>query len=135
MPSTHKVSTTKGDAAQALFEHIASRDHQPLLNNTVGRLRIDLTEGGTTEHLFIIVDKGVVDISHRRARAEAALHCPRALFNQMAEGNVNALAAILRGELNVEGDLSLLAAFSRLFPGPPASLESFHEREKRVSHD
>ena len=132
MPAARKRSTTKGDATEAFLEDIASRGHEPLLRNTVGCLRIDLTEDGTTDHFFITVEEGVVEISERRTRADAVLHCVRALFNQIVEGKVNPLTAILRGELHVEGDLELPTAISRLFPGPPASLKSFLEREKKA---
>jgi putative sterol carrier protein len=37
----------------------------------------------------------------------------------MVEGKVNAMAAVLRGEVSLEGDLGLVISFQRLFPGPP----------------
>jgi len=132
MSASRKATTTTTDATDAFFEALASKDYEPLLHDTVGCLRIDLTQDGTPARSFITVDKGVVRISKRRARADAVLSCERALFNHVAQGKVNALAAVLRGELHVSGDVSLFAAVSRLFPGPPGSLKSFREREKKV---
>ena len=37
----------------------------------------------------------------------------------MASGKVNAMAAVLRGDLAVEGNAELLVLFQRLLPGPP----------------
>jgi hypothetical protein len=34
---------------------------------------------------------------------------------------VNATAAVLRGELAIEGDWELMVLFQRLLPGPPTS--------------
>jgi hypothetical protein len=42
----------------------------------------------------------------------------KALFDAMAVGEVNALAAYLRGELALEGDPELLVLVQRVFPGP-----------------
>ena len=45
----------------------------------------------------------------------------RSLFDSMATGKVNAMAAALRGVVAPEGNLGLLVSFQRLFPGPPRS--------------
>jgi hypothetical protein len=37
----------------------------------------------------------------------------------MTEGRANAMAAFLRGEVQSAGDVSLVIAFQRIFPGPP----------------
>ena len=42
------------------------------------------------------------------------------LFGDIITGRVNAMAALLRGRLVVEGDPSPLVLFQRLFPGPPS---------------
>jgi hypothetical protein len=43
------------------------------------------------------------------------------LFEAIAAGKVNATAAVLRGELAIEGDWELMVLFQRLLPGPPTS--------------
>jgi hypothetical protein len=133
MPVRRTSTVSQGGAIKALFEDIASRGYDPLLHGAVGCLRLDLTGDGATEQFFVTVNKGAIGISKKRAGADAVVNCDRALFDQMAEGKVNAMAAILRGEMHVDGDLGLVTAFSRLLPGPPASLKSFQEREKRIS--
>jgi hypothetical protein len=46
------------------------------------------------------------------------------LFERVARGEANALAAALRGEIDVEGEPGLLMAFERLFPGPGGVTQS-----------
>ena len=43
-----------------------------------------------------------------------------------AKSEVNAMAALLRGAMGVEGDVELLVLFQRLFPGPPRSRSRRH---------
>ena len=50
----------------------------------------------------------------------------RALFQRLANGEVNAMAALLRGAIAVEGDPQLLVMFQRLLPGPPGSRDPRH---------
>ena len=57
-------------------------------------------------------------LDRRNARADCVLRTDKALFDGIARGEVNAMAAILRGELAFEGDVQLLVLFQRLFPGP-----------------
>jgi hypothetical protein len=72
-----------------------------------------------------VLDNGRVTVTHRNTKADAIMRTERKLFDGMAKGTVNIDAALLRGVVNFEGDLGLLAAFSRVFPGPPRSLASF----------
>ncbi len=94
-----------------------------------------MTEGTETERFLIAVDKGDVIVSNRPARPDATLRAERSLFNRMVEGELNAIAAVLRGVVVIEGDLGLAASFVRLFPGPPDSLRSFKERQRAGAHD
>ncbi|GGK42058.1 hypothetical protein GCM10010124_38560 [Pilimelia terevasa] len=42
------------------------------------------------------------------------------VLRALLTGRANTLAAVLRGEVAVSGDLDVLVALQRLFPGPPA---------------
>ena len=50
--------------------------------------------------------------------ADCVLRADRKLFARMASGKVNAMAAVLRGAVTIEGDPRLLVLFQRLLPGP-----------------
>jgi putative sterol carrier protein len=43
----------------------------------------------------------------------------QAIFDRIVKGEANAMAAFLRGAIDLEGDRGLLLAFQRVFPGPP----------------
>ncbi|MGB7051908.1 MAG: SCP2 sterol-binding domain-containing protein [Acidimicrobiales bacterium] len=118
------------DPTEHFFEDLASRGEEPLLHNISGSLRIDITDGATTRHFHITVDGGHVDVSHRIIRADAIVRVERALFNEMAEGKMNPLAAFLRGRFTIEGDPGLMTSLTRLFPGPPSSQKAFLKRQE-----
>ncbi len=66
------------------------------------------------------IDKGDVSVSRRNAAADATVRATKELFDGLASGEVNTMAAVLRGAVEFEGDPELLVLFQRLFPGPPA---------------
>jgi len=110
---------TAKDTTKTFFDGLAARGHEPLLENDSGTLRFDLVDGRRVEHWYVSIDKGDVTVSHEDATADTVLRVDRSLFDQIASGRRNAIAATLRGELVPEGNLSLLILFQRLFPGPP----------------
>ena len=112
---------TAQDPTRTFFDDLAARGHEPLLQNASGTLRFDLVEGRRVEHWYVTIDKGDVTVSHQDVAADSVLRTERSLFDQIASGRANAMAAMLRGVLVPEGSLSLLVLFQRLFPGPPAS--------------
>src|SRR5262245_2332461 len=106
------------DPTRQFFEELAQRDHEPLLENTSGTMRFDITNGKKTDHWFVTIDKGDVTVSHRSGDADASIVASKALFDTLASGNVSPVAAALRGTLAIEGDWGLLVLFRRLLPGP-----------------
>jgi hypothetical protein len=106
------------DATAEFFAELGRRGHEPLLQKITGTFRFDVT-GGRVEHWFVDVRKGAITVSRRNAEADCSVQGDRAVFNAIATGEMNALAATLRGAAIIEGDVSLLAGFQRLFPGPP----------------
>ena len=117
-------------ATEAFFERVAKTDHEPLLARIKGTLRFDLDESGRIEHWFVSVDRGRVSVSHRNAAADAVLEADRSLFNQIVDGSVNGMAAVLRGAVVPKGDLGLLISFGRLFRSPMTSAQEPPLKEK-----
>ena len=109
------------DSTTSFFDHLAAEGHQPLLNAVSGALRFDLADGPSTDHWYVRVNKGEVAVSHDDLPADAVVRVDRGVFDAMAEGRLNAVAAFLRGELALEGDVGLVISFQRLLPGPPSS--------------
>jgi SCP-2 sterol transfer family len=132
MSPTAKRPSGRPDAAAAFFDDLASRGPEPLLHNASGTIRFDLVDGASVEHWFITIERGNIKVSHRNAKADTVMRTEKALFERMSTGTVNAGAAMLRGVVEVEGDLGLMASFDRLLPGPPRSRASFLERQQEM---
>jgi putative sterol carrier protein len=109
------------DATAEFFTELGRRGHEPMLEKKTGTVRVDLVDGKQTERWLIAVDKGDVTVSHKNIGADCTVRASKALFEEMAGGTMNATAAVLRGELAVEGNWELMVLFQRLLPGPPAS--------------
>jgi putative sterol carrier protein len=61
-----------------------------------------------------------VTLSRRNAKADCVVRLDRKLSDRIVIGEENAMAAVLRGAIRIEGDAGLLLSFQRLFPGPPS---------------
>jgi alkyl sulfatase BDS1-like metallo-beta-lactamase superfamily hydrolase len=109
------------DATAEFFAALGSRGHDPRLRKASGSIRFDIVNGKRTERWLVTLDKGDVGISRRNARADAVVTAERALFNRVASGETNVVAALLCEELDVEGNVNLLVLFRRLLPAPPRS--------------
>jgi predicted lipid carrier protein YhbT len=106
------------DAAAELFQKLADRRHEPLLEKAIGTIRLDLVDGKRIDRWFVALDKGDVSVSRKNVAADCVVRGDRRLFEAMMRGEVNAMAAYLRGELILEGDPELLVLFQRVLPGP-----------------
>ena len=116
-----------------ILRELASKGHEPLLHHASGTLRFDLRDGTRRRALVRHHGQGDVTVSHRNAKADAVMRIDKKLFEGMAKGTVNLTAALLRGVVEVEGDLGLLSSFDRLFPGPERSRASFLERQEELA--
>jgi putative sterol carrier protein len=107
-------------ASEMFFNELARHGHEVLLEKVVsGTVRFDLARGGRIERWHVAVEKGDVKVSRRNAAAECVVRMDAELFERIVSGEQNAMAAFIRGEVKIEGDLDLLMLFQRLFPGPP----------------
>ena len=107
------------DATATLFDELAARGHEPLLEHAVGSVRFELSDGSRTDVWLVTIDKGEVSASREDRAADCTVRAPKLLFDAIAAGEVNAMAALLRGALTVEGDPEVLVRFQSLLPAPP----------------
>ncbi len=114
------------DPTEDFFDELGRRGHEPLLEKASGTIRIDLVDGKRTDRWLVTVKKGDVGVSRRNMRADCVIRTDRALFDGLASGEANMMAAALRGAIGLEGDPELLVLFQRLFPGPPRSRSRRH---------
>jgi ubiquinone biosynthesis protein UbiJ len=108
------------DPTSDFFADLAARGQVPMLRSTTGTLRFDLEDGGRMEHWYVTIKRGAVDVTHGEDDADCEVRASKELFDRLASGTANAMAAALRGLVLAVGDLSLVISFQRLFPGPPA---------------
>lgn len=102
------------------FQELEEKGHQPLLGKVHGTVRFELSDAdGATDHWLVSVDRGDITISQEKGNADCAIHCDRELFEKLITGEENAIAATLRGALVCTGNVELLFAIQRIFPGPP----------------
>ncbi len=92
--------------------------HQPLLERMTGVVLFDITDGERTEHWYVNILKGDTTVSHKGAEPDCVLSADIATFDAIVSGRMNAVAALLRGALDAQGKVLLLAVLQRLFPGP-----------------
>lgn len=102
----------------AFFEGLRQQGHVPSLERLTGRVRLDLADRDRTDRWLVTVDHGDVAVSRRGGRADCVISTDKDVFEGIATGRVNAMSAVLRGLLGVEGDLNVLVLFQRVFPGP-----------------
>lgn len=105
------------------FADLERREREPLLRAATGTLRFDLADGESVEHWSVAIDKGAMSVSQTAAKADCVVSADRSTFDRIAGGEANAMVALVRGLVGVEGEIQLLLLFQRLFPGPPAAGE------------
>jgi putative sterol carrier protein len=109
------------DPTAEFFEELRSRGHESRLRQATGTIRFELSKGKTIDRWLVSVKKGDVTVLHRGGPADCIVRANRTLFDRLAAGELNGVAAVLRGELAVEGSWKLMALFQRLFPGKASS--------------
>jgi putative sterol carrier protein len=122
---------TMTDPTEEFFTEFGKREHEPMLRKATGTLRFVLTDGPASEsHWTVAVKKGDVAVSRGNDDADCVVTTDRPLFDAIVRGEKNAMAAVLRGEIAVEGDRELLVLFQRVFAGPA---ESIRRREAALA--
>ena len=104
------------EPTREFFTRIAET-HQPLLESMTGMVRFDIVDGERTEHWYLQIHKGDVTVSHEEVEADCVISADIATFDAILTGKMNAMAAVLRGEVDVGGEVILVTALQRLFPG------------------
>lgn len=124
------------DPTVALFDALEQRRHVPRLKKVHGSVRFDLAHDKQTDYWLVAIDDGDISVSREKRDADCVVHADKGLFDQVVSGRENAISALLRGAVLVEGELELLVLLDRLLPGPPNALdprELRRERQRRQS--
>ena len=100
------------------FENLSSRGHEPLLERVNFTVRFEITDGGRTEHRLARIDHGDIRVSAESAAADCVVCGDRQVFDAVVSGRMTAMAVVLRGSLDIDGDPELLVLAQRLFSAP-----------------
>ena len=107
------------DPTAEFFDELGHRGREPLLTKAKGTARFDIVDGTRTRRWLVSVDRGDIRVSRRNAAADCVVRADKRVFDRAAAGELNFMAAALRGEVVVRGDPRLLVLLQRLFRGPP----------------
>jgi len=117
-PSTTKSQRQPNGAAVTFLEELGRRDHVALLAKVSGDVRFDLVDGANTDPWLLTITNGTVTVSNDAGPADCTIRGERSLFDRLVSGRANMMSAVLRGALACTGDLDLVLAIQRIFPGP-----------------
>jgi len=113
------MATSAADPTARFFDELGSRGHEPLLRKATGTARLEIVDGRRTRRWFVSVNKGDVSVSRSSdGSPTCVIRVEKPLFDKIAAGKENAVAAVLRGDLAIAGDWRFLVWLQRLFPGP-----------------
>jgi|RhiMethySRZTD1v2_1073278.scaffolds.fasta_scaffold345374_2 putative sterol carrier protein len=103
-------------STERFFDRLASGESTSVLGSAKGTIRFDLTDGRRIDHWRVALNRGSATVTRSDEPADTVITSTRREFDEVADGNVNALTAALRGMLGIEGDPAVLVRFQRLFP-------------------
>lgn len=106
------------DPTERFFAELGSRGEEPLLRKATGSIRFEIADGTRVRRWVVAVSRGELEVSSGGGDAACVVRAERKVFDRLATGRMNAVAAVLRGDLDISGDWRLLVLMQRLFPGP-----------------
>lgn len=106
------------DSIAEFFAELGRRGHEPLLERARGSARFDVADGKRTERWLLTIDRGDLRVSRRNAAADCVVRVDRPSFERAVNGELNLMAAALRGAFEMGGDPRFLVLLQRLFPRP-----------------
>ena len=116
------------DVIRHFFESLGG-PHPAIPKTVSGTLRFDVDGDQATEHWLITFDEGSVSATESEASADCVVGTSRRTLASIIEGQTNALAALLRGTLKIEGRTILLALFRSVLQ---ESATASHEASDRL---
>ncbi|WFE30158.1 SCP2 sterol-binding domain-containing protein [Solwaraspora sp. WMMD791] len=139
--STQQAQANRSGSASAMpataefFDRVSRKENAALLRQVTGTVRFDLARDEQVDYWFVTLDNGVASLTRERRDAECVLRTDGVIFEAMARGEINPMAAMLRGQILVLGDLRLLILIERMMPGPPGAHDprAYARRERTES--
>lgn len=118
---TRREEAVTTNPSTEFLEELGRHGHVTLFEKIDGRLRLDLRDGREIDSWMVVIHQGDVEVSRGRQDSDCVIHAERAFFDRVVTGEANALSALLRGLIRIEGNLQLALSLGRALPGPPHS--------------
>ncbi|MEV0001683.1 SCP2 sterol-binding domain-containing protein [Micromonospora sp. NPDC050980] len=101
------------------FSTLQARTPQGLRSPVDGVLRVDLYTGEHTDHWVVTLRSGRPVAAPGYAEADTVWRSDAELFERLVTGESQPVAALLRNDATLSGDVELFLAFRRFFPPSP----------------
>lgn len=105
-----RVAPMTVESIDAFFDALAARRHVPALDRVTATLEFDI-EG--TDRRWMTISRGDLVITRIPTKADCILACDSATFLRIISGKQNVIAATIRGDVKVAGDLALALSIQR----------------------
>jgi hypothetical protein len=109
------------DAISQFFSCLTEPGHLATFESENATVRFDVKDGASVQRWHVTIHDGDVAVARRGGTADAVVTTGRPQLEAIVTGQVNAMAALLRGLLTCEGSMAALMMFQRCLPGPPGS--------------
>lgn len=103
------------DQVTSFFEELGGKRHVRLLEGASGTILIEIDSGKTVDRWYVKIKRGDVSVSDKGTAPDCVVKTDRATFQAIVSGQMNALPAVLRGKLEIDGKVNLLVALQSLF--------------------
>ena len=111
------------DETADFIERLSQRGVEPALGNVTAKIRFDVIDNDGVSRWLVEINEGRLTVSSSEGPADCVLTAERRVFDALASGRMNAVAALVRGEVSASGDPNVLVLAQRLFPDPPRTGE------------
>lgn len=112
-----------GDDPTARFFADLSKRTLRLPPDTCVKVGIDLGHDGETDHWFVKFDGSRAHVAREGGDAIVTIRTRKELFDRIATGEANLLAALYRNEITFEGRLAYLAYLRASLPNQPGAVD------------
>ncbi|MDG4758990.1 SCP2 sterol-binding domain-containing protein [Micromonospora sp. WMMD710] len=107
-----------GTSTARYLQELDTGRRPDLPETTTGTMRLDIRGNGCTDHWYLTIADQHVRVTRSADDADLVVRADRAVFDQLANGELPPGTAMLRNDLTVQGDIRLLMLLRRIFPGP-----------------
>jgi putative sterol carrier protein len=107
------------DELKEFTEQLGYRGHLGLLERASGTVLVELEDNGRVGRWYVNIKRGDVSLSKSLPKGasapDCALRAKASTFKAIRTGQLNLMAAVLRGLLSIEGNIALVVALQGLF--------------------